>query len=92
VRCHRLGHRVLDASLVIGVNEREPMFGIGDIVFRLPSQERLDLRADIDNGRRHPCKNAVNVGDCRDRLDQRLVLALGGRLPWSGKHATCIVS
>jgi hypothetical protein len=34
--------------------------------------------------------NAVNVGDCRDRLDQRLVLALGDRLPWSGKHATCI--
>ena len=58
VRRHRLGHRVPDALLVIRVNEREPVLGMRDIVFRRPSQERFDLRADIVDRRRHPCKDA----------------------------------
>ena len=56
---------------------------MGDVLFRLPPKERFDLRADIDNLRRH--LDAANVGDRRDFLDKRLksifirVMALLGR-------------
>ena len=59
------------------------MFRMGDVVFWLPPKERFDLRADIDNRRRH--LDAANVGDRRDFLDKRLksifirVMALLGR-------------
>src|SRR5215203_2037582 len=84
VRFDRLRNCIQEALLIIKVNDREPMLGMRGKVFRLPSQQRFNLRADVYKPL--GLSDALNICDRRDLLDKCLKSILNRRIALSGRH------